>query len=106
MKAIICPRCKTNLVLFVDQEIEIDQCPACKGVWLDHGEYDKLIERSNNGSFQNNNSLPIDNQEHHSEKKDYDEYESEHDNRFGYGSAGYGNQFRKRKNHYFDLKDF
>jgi Zn-finger nucleic acid-binding protein len=29
------------------QGIEIDYCPDCRGVWLDRGELDKLIERSN-----------------------------------------------------------
>lgn len=28
------------------QGIEIDYCPQCRGVWLDHGELDKIIERS------------------------------------------------------------
>jgi Zn-finger nucleic acid-binding protein len=29
------------------QGIEIDYCPQCRGVWLDRGELDKIIERSN-----------------------------------------------------------
>lgn len=29
------------------QGIEIDYCPECRGVWLDRGELDKIIERSN-----------------------------------------------------------
>jgi len=28
------------------QGIEIDYCPKCRGVWLDRGELDKIIERS------------------------------------------------------------
>jgi Zn-finger nucleic acid-binding protein len=28
------------------QSVEIDYCPTCRGVWLDRGELDKLIERS------------------------------------------------------------
>jgi len=28
-------------------DIEIDYCPNCRGVWLDRGELDKIIERSN-----------------------------------------------------------
>jgi Zn-finger nucleic acid-binding protein len=28
------------------QSVEIDYCPRCRGVWLDRGELDKLIERS------------------------------------------------------------
>lgn len=30
------------------QGIEIDYCPACRGVWLDRGELDKIVERSSN----------------------------------------------------------
>ena len=35
-----------NLVMSERQGIEIDYCPQCRGVWLDRGELDKLIEKS------------------------------------------------------------
>jgi len=42
-----CPHCpNTTLVMSDRQGIEIDYCPQCRGVWLDRGELDKLIERS------------------------------------------------------------
>jgi uncharacterized protein len=42
-----CPVCKeTRLVMSERQGIEIDYCPTCRGVWLDRGELDKIIERS------------------------------------------------------------
>ena len=41
-----CPNCKTTLLITDRQGIEIDYCPQCRGVWLDRGELDKLIERS------------------------------------------------------------
>jgi Zn-finger nucleic acid-binding protein len=42
-----CPVCKdVNLVMTDRQGIEIDYCPECRGVWLDRGELDKVIERS------------------------------------------------------------
>lgn len=42
-----CPVCKEpDLVMTDRQGIEIDYCPQCRGVWLDRGELDKLIERS------------------------------------------------------------
>jgi Zn-finger nucleic acid-binding protein len=43
-----CPTCKTNLLMNDRKGIEIDYCPSCRGVWLDRGELDKIIERSNN----------------------------------------------------------
>jgi Zn-finger nucleic acid-binding protein len=42
-----CPVCMNpDLVMTERQGIEIDYCPQCRGVWLDRGELDKIIERS------------------------------------------------------------
>ena len=42
-----CPVCKNVQLLMSDRQgIEIDYCPNCRGVWLDRGELDKIIERS------------------------------------------------------------
>ena len=41
-----CPTCSVDLVMSERQGIEIDYCPQCRGVWLDRGELDKIIERS------------------------------------------------------------
>jgi Zn-finger nucleic acid-binding protein len=41
-----CPVCKVPLVMSDRQGVEIDYCPQCRGVWLDRGELDKIIERS------------------------------------------------------------
>ena len=42
-----CPTCpEVTLVMADRQGIEIDYCPQCRGVWLDRGELDKLIEKS------------------------------------------------------------
>ncbi|HEX8654130.1 MAG TPA: zf-TFIIB domain-containing protein [Allosphingosinicella sp.] len=41
-----CPVDGSILVMSERQSIEIDYCPTCRGVWLDRGELDKIIERS------------------------------------------------------------
>ena len=41
-----CPACDVTLVMTDRQGIEIDYCPQCRGVWLDRGELDKIVERS------------------------------------------------------------
>ena len=42
-----CPNCTTTALVMSDRQgVEIDYCPQCRGVWLDRGELDKLIERS------------------------------------------------------------
>ena len=42
----LCPTDQTPLVMSERQGIEIDYCPSCRGVWLDRGELDKIIERN------------------------------------------------------------
>ena len=41
-----CPVCVVPLAMSERQGIEIDYCPQCRGVWLDRGELDKIIERN------------------------------------------------------------
>ncbi|HEX8835046.1 MAG TPA: zf-TFIIB domain-containing protein [Abditibacteriaceae bacterium] len=42
-----CPVCRENQLVMTERSgIEIDYCPNCRGVWLDRGELDKIIERS------------------------------------------------------------
>jgi Zn-finger nucleic acid-binding protein len=41
-----CPHCNVELRLAERKNIEIDYCPKCRGVWLDRGELDKLLETS------------------------------------------------------------
>lgn len=42
-----CPVCRDpDLAMSTREGIEIDYCPQCRGVWLDRGELDKVIERS------------------------------------------------------------
>jgi uncharacterized protein len=43
----LCPIDQTELVITERQGVEIDYCPKCRGVWLDRGELDKIIDRAN-----------------------------------------------------------
>ncbi len=51
-----CPTCEVDLVMSDRNGIEIDYCPKCRGVWLDRGELDKIVERSAVGRP----SVPVD----------------------------------------------
>jgi Zn-finger nucleic acid-binding protein len=46
VSAMLCPVCHVGLAMTDRQGVEIDYCPQCRGVWLDRGELDKIIERS------------------------------------------------------------
>lgn len=48
-----CPACPdTTLSMSSREGIEIDYCPKCRGVWLDRGELDKIIERASDAPSQ------------------------------------------------------
>lgn len=92
-----CPTCKTtNLVMTERQGIEIDYCPRCRGVWLDRGELDKIIERSSNASHEPGTENRA------------SSYSRPHDSDPGYHDTQRGGQYRKKKREGFlsDLFDF
>jgi Zn-finger nucleic acid-binding protein len=71
-----CPNDGELLVIAERQGIEIDYCPKCRGVWLDKGELDKIIERSSvMDPDKGSNSSPREKQppytEHHRSKPYY-----------------------------------
>lgn len=79
-----CPLCNVALVMSEKQGIEIDYCPKCRGVWLDRGELDKIIERSapdslnrNYGSDQSFNRQRDDDDDHHKYQSDSNYYENQ-----------------------------
>ncbi|MGH3350682.1 MAG: zf-TFIIB domain-containing protein [Nocardioides sp.] len=74
-----CPIDGATLVMSERQGIEIDYCPQCRGVWLDRGEIDKIIERSvgapQAGGYQQPRQEQRD--ERRYEKRDYEKREYE-----------------------------
>jgi len=55
-----CPIDSVDLLMSDRQGIEIDYCPTCRGVWLDRGELDKIIERDASYSARGHNDRPDD----------------------------------------------
>jgi uncharacterized protein len=71
-----CPNCNVSLVMTDRSGIEIDYCPDCRGVWLDRGELDKIIERSspaiksdNINSYPDRRNFSKDDEYRHKKKK-------------------------------------
>lgn len=103
----ICPRCGTALTMSNAQNVEIDYCPNCRGVWLDRGELEKIIERSNAYGSQN---LMGENREygHHDSHDSHDKHDK---HGYGFGNqhdshGSYGNNPRRKKGFLSDLFDF
>jgi Zn-finger nucleic acid-binding protein len=66
-----CPVCDVQLSISSREGVEIDFCPQCRGVWLDRGELDKVIERAATSLA----PAPVGGREsgHYDERRDYDE---------------------------------
>lgn len=95
-----CPIDNTDLVMTDRSGVEIDYCPQCRGVWLDRGEPDKIIERGGAQTHppltrQEPSSRPE--QRHENDRRYEDGYRQQH------GSQGYQ---KKKKSLHSELFDF
>lgn len=84
-----CPLCNVELLLSDRQGIEIDYCPKCRGIWLDRGELDKLIERATSTS-----TFPPVRESHN------------HDAHFKHSDAHRKDDYKRKKSLFHDIFDF
>ena len=108
-----CPIDGTTLQMTERSGIEIDYCPQCRGVWLDRGELDKMVERTNGSSVQH---ITPPTQPVYTETRHEDQYRPSHDNRAEqhrstsneYRSDNYHHdkKHHKKENFLGDLFDF
>jgi Zn-finger nucleic acid-binding protein len=73
------------------QGIEIDYCPQCRGVWLDRGELDKIIEKSAREVATNNPNVPVASPTQHTVQPQAPFYQPRHghEDKHRYDSQGY-----------------
>jgi hypothetical protein len=98
--------------------IEIDYCPQCRGVWLDRGELDKLIERSNqefSAPAAVKTSAPIPSQQYFEPKEspaqfegpNYRDTDHSYNGQSGYSSHGNPHHKKRKKESFLsDMFDF
>ena len=100
MSTMQCPVDNTRLTVTERQGVEIDYCPTCRGVWLDRGELDKLIERDS--SFSQRNEQP---------RQEYREQPRERrgdddDDEYRHNNQQHGDKRHKKEGFLGDLFDF
>ncbi len=64
-----CPHCVTPLDVSERQGVEIDICPRCRGVWLDRGELDKIIQRYD--AYDDESDRATYRRNHHAKRKSF-----------------------------------
>jgi Zn-finger nucleic acid-binding protein len=117
---VLCPHCKVELKIADRQGIEIDYCPNCRGVWLDRGELDKMLDRSAtlmpaagapggyNPPSHGGYSAPPRSGWRHDDDDDDDDERRRHYGQPDYGQPGYVQRgYRRRRESWLgDLFDF
>ena len=84
-----CPNCNATLLMTDKQGVEIDYCPECRGIWLDKGELEKIMDKTGN---------------HYSDRNNYDsDYK-----KYNYGGDYKQQQYphKKKKSFLDDFFDF
>ncbi|CDY77816.1 hypothetical protein BGLT_06621 [Caballeronia glathei] len=107
-----CPVCKTPDLLMSDRQgIEIDYCGTCRGVWLDRGELDKLIQRAADETAAQ--SAPAQPAAAPAYRRDEARHDDRHDRHGDWGKPGYRHDYdhdrrypRKKKSMLGELFDF
>lgn len=85
-----CPTCNETLLISEKKGIEIDYCPKCRGIWLDRGELEKILERS---------------ADHYAKRENYDsDYKKYGYNEYG-SDSGHKNSYKKKKSFLSELFD-
>ena len=86
-----CPSCNETLLITERNGVEIDYCPKCRGIWLDRGELDKIIDKAGEHYSQREN-YEKDYKQYH-----YDDYHKQKDKSFAH---------KKKKSFLSDFLDF
>lgn len=69
-----CPVCKDVTLLMSEKRgVEIDYCPECRGIWLDRGELEKLVEKEEQ-TYRNAKREYEDDDYEYRKKQEYKEY--------------------------------
>ena len=101
--AMACPVCRVPLSMSERSGIEIDYCPQCRGVWLDRGELDKIVERS---AAEPPDSPPAPSNRPQPGAPPQDPWGAGGYGHGGYGHGGsHGKSYRKRKSFLSELFD-
>ncbi|MBO9554861.1 zf-TFIIB domain-containing protein [Cellulomonas sp.] len=100
-----CPVDQAELVMSERQGVEIDYCPTCRGIWLDRGELDKILDRAAAPAAPAPAARPQDDRRYDDDRRGYDDRRS-YDSRYDDRSRGSDPRRKKKESWLGDLFDF
>lgn len=76
-----CPVCNVTLLLSEKQGVSIDYCPQCRGIWLEKGNLERIIDKMNSSGLQNHGGYISDS--YHSDRHDDHHYKNNYKQKKG-----------------------
>lgn len=74
-----CPKCEVEMRQAVKEEVVIDVCPRCRGIWLDHGELEKIMHEAKHAMIEYDELHKYhDKHKHHDHHHGYKHYKKKH----------------------------
>jgi Zn-finger nucleic acid-binding protein len=96
---LICPKCQGNMRTYERSGVTVDQCGECRGIFLDRGELERLVDAEK--GWQSSHSAPRDRDRDHDRDRDYDsrrDYERRDYEHRDHSQSSH----KKRKKSFFD----
>jgi uncharacterized protein len=95
---LICPKCQGNMRTYERSGVTVDQCGECRGIFLDRGELERLVDAEQ--GWQGSHSAPKDRDRDYDRDRDHDR---DYDSRRDYERRDYSqSSHKKRKKSFFD----
>ena len=77
-----CPVCKDVMLLMSEKNgVEIDYCPECRGIWLDRGELDKIVDRARGARESYREEERYRSEARRDDRDRYDDYDRRYDDK-------------------------
>ncbi|GAA0576491.1 hypothetical protein HPO96_15355 [Kribbella sandramycini] len=115
METLICPKCRGAMRTYERSGVSIDQCTECRGIFLDRGELEHLVDaelrynapqqpRREEQRYEDKKRYDDDDRRRYEEKKRYDD-DRRYDERSGYSGSGQYHHKKKKKSFLEELFD-
>lgn len=103
MESLICPKCRGAMRTYERSNVTVDQCTECRGIFLDRGELEKLVDAEVAYNGPQTRAPEPRYEEKRYEEKRYDDRRYDNDRRYDDRNK-YGQQYpqRKKKKSFFD----
>jgi Zn-finger nucleic acid-binding protein len=101
---LVCPKCHGAMRTYERSGVHVDQCGDCRGIFLDRGELERLVDAELGWQRSHAAAAPRERGYERSYERDDDDYEHDYDRR-QHGQYGHGGHKRRKKSFFDELFD-